>query len=153
MGLVEIAESTARVRKSGDRDDEPLPRSAASRLQLGDRARSPQKDSLPSPRRAHSREKQRRRERRVSEAEEQRLLEACKLLNEPTRSMAKLNWDDVYEIRARAQAGIEQREIAAAFKISRPLCSAIVRGHIWNREVKLTTSDEMRDRIIGALDT
>jgi integrase len=96
---------------------------------------------------------ERRRERRVSEAEEQRLLEACKLLNEPTRSMAKLTWDDVHEIRARASAGIEQRDIAAAFKISRPLCSAIVRGHIWNPEVKLTTGDEMRDRIIGALDT
>jgi len=59
----------------------------------------------------------------------------------------------VHEIRARAQAGIEQRDIATAFKISRPLCSAIVRGHIWNPEVKLTTGDEMRDRIIGALDT
>ena len=46
---------------------------------------------------------ERRRERRVSEAEEQRLLEACKLLNEPTRSMAKLTWDDVHEIRARAR--------------------------------------------------
>ena len=67
--------------------------------------------------------------------------------------MAKLTWDDVHEIRARAQAGIEQRDIAAAFNISRPLCSAIVRGHIWNPEVKLTTGDEMRDRIIGALDT
>ncbi len=89
----------------------------------------------------------------VSEAEEQRLLDACKLLNDPTRSMAKLTWDDVHEIRARAQAGIEQRDIATAFKISRPLCSAIVRGHIWNPEVKLTTGDEMRDRIIGALDT
>ena len=48
---------------------------------------------------------------------------------------------------------IEQRDIAAALKISRPLCSAIVPGHIWNPEVKLTTGDEMRDRIIGALDT
>jgi integrase len=67
--------------------------------------------------------------------------------------MAKLTWDDVHEIRARASAGVEQRDIAAAFKISRPLCSAIVRGHIWNPEVKLTTGDEMRDRIIGALDT
>jgi integrase len=96
---------------------------------------------------------ERRRERRVSETEEQRLLEACKLLNEPTRSMAKLTWDDVHEIRAQAQAGIEQRDIATSFKISRPLCSAIVRGHIWDPEVKLTTGDEMRDRIIGALDT
>lgn len=96
---------------------------------------------------------ERRRERRVTEVEEQRLLEACTLLNEPTRNRAKLTWDDVHEIRARAQAGVEQRGIAAAFRISRPLCSAIVRGHIWNPEVKLTTGDEMRDRIIGALDT
>jgi integrase len=96
---------------------------------------------------------ERRRERRVSEAEEQRLLDACKLLNEPMRSMAKLTWEDVREIRARAEAGIEQRDIAAAFKISRPLCSEIIRGRIWNPDVKLTTGDEMRDRIIGALDT
>src|SRR6266540_2458767 len=95
---------------------------------------------------------ERRRERRVSEAEEQRLLEACKLLNEPTRSMAKLTWDDVHEIRARAQAGIEQREIATAFKISRPLCSAIVRGHIWNPdpqgalENRSRTCDSVRGR-------
>ena len=67
--------------------------------------------------------------------------------------MAKLTWDDVHEIRARAQAGIEQKDVAAAFKISRPLCSDIVRGHIRNPEVKLTAGDEMRDRIIGALDT
>jgi len=32
-------------------------------------------------------------------------------------------WDDVHEIRARASAGIEQRDIAAAFKISRPLAA------------------------------
>ena len=56
-------------------------------------------------------------------------------------------------MRARAQAGVQQCELAAAFNISRPLCSEIVRGHIWNPEVKLTTGDEMRDRIIGALDT
>jgi len=96
---------------------------------------------------------ERRRERRVSEAEEQRLLDACKLLNEPTRSVAKLSWDEVREIRARAEAGAPQSEIAAAFKISRALCNEIIRGHIWNPDVKLTTGDEMRDRIIGALDT
>jgi integrase len=96
---------------------------------------------------------ERRRERRVSEGEEQRLLDACKLLNEPTRGTAKLTWDDVREIRARSQAGIQQSELATAFNISRPLCNEIVRGHIWNPDVKLTTGDEMRDRIIGALDT
>jgi integrase len=96
---------------------------------------------------------ERRRERRVSEAEELRLLEACKLLNEPTRGAAKLTWDDVREIRERTQAGVQQSETARVFKISRALCNEIVRGHVWNPDMKLTTGDEMRDRIIGALDT
>jgi hypothetical protein len=33
------------------------------------------------------------------------------------------------------------------------LCSEIVSGEIWNPDARLTTGDEMRDRIIGALDT
>lgn len=96
---------------------------------------------------------ERRRERRVSEAEEQRLLDACKLLNEPTRPTARLTWDDVRDIREQAKAGVPQHELATAFHISRPLCNEIVRGHIWDPDVELTTGDEMRDRIIGALDT
>ena len=96
---------------------------------------------------------ERRRERRVSEAEEQRLLDACKLLNEPTRSTAKLTWEDVHDIRARAEAGVPQKDIAADLKITPSLCSDIVHRRIWNPEAKLTTGDEMRDRIIGALDT
>jgi len=96
---------------------------------------------------------ERRRERRVSEAEEQRLLDACRLLNEPTRPTAKLSWDDVREIRARAEAGVPRSDLVAAFNVSPALCSQIVRGHIWDPDVKLTTGDEMRDRIIGALDT
>lgn len=96
---------------------------------------------------------ERRRERRLSEAEEQRLLDACKLLNEPPRGTAKLNWEDVREIRTRARAGVPRRDLVAAFKISQPLCSQIIRGDVWNPATKLTTGDEMRDRIIGALDT
>jgi len=96
---------------------------------------------------------ERRRERRVTEAEEQRLLHACSLLNEPPRGAAKLNWEIVGEIRRRAQAGVPQGALAADFKISQPLCSQIVRGDVWNPATKLTTGDEMRDRIIGALDT
>jgi integrase len=96
---------------------------------------------------------ERRRERRVTEAEEQRLLETCKLLNEPPRGCARLNWELVREIRAQAEAGISQQQLAHAFHISQPLCSQIVRGAIWNPDAKLTTGDEMRDRIIGALDT
>src|SRR4051812_35886344 len=84
-----------------------------------------------------------RRERRVCEAEEQRLLDACTLLNEPARPTAKLSWDDVREIRARADAGVPQNELAVAFRISPAVCNQIVRGHIWNPDVKLSTGDEM----------
>lgn len=96
---------------------------------------------------------ERKRDRRVSEAEEQRLLDACKLLNEPPRTTARLNWEVVREIRSRAQDGVPQHELAKTFNVSRPLCNEIVRGHIWDPDAKLTVGDEMRDRIIGALDT
>jgi integrase len=96
---------------------------------------------------------ERSRARRVSEGEEQRLLDACTLLNEPTRATAKVNWEIVREIRSRAKAGTPQHELARAFNISRPLCCEIVGGDIWNPDAKLTTGDEMRDRIVGALDT
>jgi len=96
---------------------------------------------------------ERRRERRITEPEEQRLLEASKLLNEPSRGSAKLNWEIVREIRAQSQTGISQQELAHTFHVSQPLCSQIVRGDIWNPDSKLTTGDEMRDRIVGALDT
>jgi integrase len=96
---------------------------------------------------------ERTRARRVSEAEEQRLLSACDLLNEPTRGAAKVNWEIVREIRARAKAGISQHELARTFSISRPLCCEIVGGHIWDPDAKLTTGDEMRDRLVGAVDT
>src|SRR5690242_10732014 len=59
----------------------------------------------------------------------------------------------VRRIRSRAQANVPQRELIAMFDIPQSLCSEIVRGEIWNSDSKLTTGDEMRDRIIGALDT
>ena len=96
---------------------------------------------------------ERRRERRIAESEEQRLLETCKLLNEPSRGAAKLNWEIVREIRTQAEAGVSQLDLARTFTISQPLCSQIVRGDIWDPNAKLTIGDEMRDRIIGALDT
>ena len=96
---------------------------------------------------------ERKRDRRISEAEEQRLLDACKLLNEPPRTTARLNWEVVQEIRSRAQAGVPQHELATTFNISRALCNEIVRCRIWDPDAKLTVGDEMRDRIIGALDT
>ena len=96
---------------------------------------------------------ERRRDRRISEAEEQQLLDACKQLNELPRANAKLTWDVVHSIRARAQAGVPRRDLAAIFHIPQSLCSEIVSGQIWDPDAKLTTGDEMRDRIIGALDT
>ena len=96
---------------------------------------------------------ERRRDRRISEAEEQQLLDACKQLNELPRANAKLTWDVVHNIRVRAQTGVPQRDLAAIFDIPQSLCSEIVSWQIWDPDAKLTTGDEMRDRIIGALDT
>lgn len=53
---------------------------------------------------------ERKRERRLSEVEEQLLLDACKLLNELPRTTAKLNWEAVREVRAPAEAGVPQHE-------------------------------------------
>ena len=92
---------------------------------------------------------ERRRDRRLSEEEEQQLLEACKRLNELPRTNAKLSWDVVCSIRARAQAGATQRELIQAFNIPQSLCSEIVSGTIWDPDARLTTGDEMRDRITG----
>jgi integrase len=96
---------------------------------------------------------ERRRERRISEAEEQHLLDACKLLNEPPRGAARLDWSIVRDIRARAQAGLKQQDIASEFGISQPLCSQILQEDVWDPDATLTVGDEMRDRIVGALDT
>lgn len=96
---------------------------------------------------------ERRRDRRVSEAEEQQLLDACKRLNELPRGNARLTWETVGAIRVRAEAGVAQRELAKMFSVPQSLCSEIVTGRIWDPDAKLTTGDEMRDRLIGAFDT
>ena len=67
--------------------------------------------------------------------------------------MGSGQWRNGRDIREQANAGVPQSELAIAFHISRPLCNEIVRGRIWNPDVKVSTGDEMRDRIIGALDT
>ena len=85
--------------------------------------------------------------------EEQQLREACKLLNDHPRGNAKLTWAIVEKVKARAQSNVAQRELARIFKIPQLLCSEIVSGEVWNPDAKLATGDEMRDRIIGALDT
>jgi integrase len=96
---------------------------------------------------------ERRRDRRISEQEEQQLFDTCKRLNDLPRGNAKLTWDVIQKVRARAQTAVPQRELARTFNISQSLCSEIVSGAIWDPDSKLTTGDEMRDRLIGALDT
>jgi integrase len=94
------------------------------------------------------------RDRRVSEGEERALLAACAKLDEPSFH-TKLTWDDVNDIRARAGKGESQKAIADDHGIGSALCSQIVRHRIWNPEmyVALTCGQELRDRIIGALET
>jgi integrase len=94
------------------------------------------------------------RDRRVSEAEERALLDACARLDEPSFH-SRLTWENVNEIRKRASNGEAQASIAASYRIGSGLCSQIVRKRIWNPEayVPLTCGQELRDRIIGALET
>jgi hypothetical protein len=73
---------------------------------------------------------ERRRDRRISEGEEQHLLDACKQLNELPRANAKLTWEVVPSIRARAQTGVRQRDFPAIFHVPQSLCSEIVSGQI-----------------------
>ena len=93
------------------------------------------------------------RDRRVPETEEQALLNACPKLDVPSFH-SKLTWTDVNDIRARAGRGESQASIAADHGIGSALCSQIVGKRIWNPAtyVPLTCGQEMRDRIIGALD-
>jgi integrase len=94
------------------------------------------------------------RDRRFSEAEERALMGACMKLDE--RSFhSKLTWDGVNDIRTRAENGESQTSIAAAYAIGSALCSQIVCKRIWNPAlyVPVTCGQEMRDRLIGALET
>ena len=134
-------------------DNEPIPRPVTPRLKLGGWSRSSQQDRIPSFGGANCRQSRTATRAPRIGSGGATALDACKLLNEPNRPTAKLTWDDVRDIREQANAGVPQSELAIAFHISRPLCNEIVRGRIWNPDVKVSTGDEMRDRIIGALDT
>jgi len=67
------------------------------------------------------------------------------LLNELPRGNAKLAWNVVQEIRARAQTNVTQAELARTFNIPQSLCSQIVSGEIWNPDAKLTTREHHDD--------
>jgi len=98
----------------------------------------------------------RRFERRLEEIEEDKLIEACKLLNRPQHAphSIRLNWNIVGELRERAAAGEQQVKLAREYKISRGLCCQIVKGEIWNPEKYRTGTkgDEMRRRLYAAFD-
>ena len=94
------------------------------------------------------------RDRRISDAEERALLGACTKLDEPSFH-SKLTWKEVNDIRARAAQGESQKSIGEEYGIGSALCSQIVRNRIWNPAmyVLLTCGQEMKDRIVGALET
>jgi integrase len=89
---------------------------------------------------------------RISPEEEQRLLDACTLLDRPSPSkLIKVMPEQVVEIRARAEAGEQQKDIAADLGVSRALTSQIVNGKV-RKPPSTTLGPEMKRRLIGAVD-
>jgi integrase len=96
-----------------------------------------------------------RTEVRLLEDPEERLLAACDRLDEAQhhRRRAKLNWQQVREIRARAKAGESQKALAEGFKVSATTVSQVVSDAIWKADAPTgTCGREMRRRLIAAVD-
>jgi integrase len=95
------------------------------------------------------------RDRRVSEEEEARLLQACERLDRRKEGASRLTWEDVTRIRERAAQGVTQKELAAEFRLASGMVSLIVNNHIWREGISPVRpyGKEMRDRIIGAIET
>jgi len=96
-----------------------------------------------------------RTEVRVLEDPEERLLAACERLDaaQHHRRRAKLNWQQVAEIRARVLAGSSQKVLAEEFKVSAATVSQVVNDEMWKSDVPTGTSGkEMRRRLIAAFD-
>jgi site-specific recombinase XerD len=92
---------------------------------------------------------------RITPEQEQKLLDACELLNAaPKAHRIKLTWDTVNEIRLRAASGEQQKTIAQAFTLSTGLVSQIVNRQIWNPGARKprTVGNEMKRRLIAAID-
>src|SRR5205807_1327540 len=66
--------------------------------------------------------------------------------------LVKVTPETVNEIRSRAERGEQQKDIAVAFGLSRPLVSQIVNGRVWNPNRRRTLGSEMKRRLIAALD-
>lgn len=89
---------------------------------------------------------------RVTPEQEQKLLLACELLDarKPSK-LVKVTPEVVADIRASAEAGELQKDIAQRLGVSRPLVSQIVTGKVWNTK-QPTVGPEMKRRLIAALD-
>src|SRR5262249_33498670 len=91
---------------------------------------------LPSARPFHRRgvriltKNERRRDRRLGEAEEQQLFDACKHLDDLPRANAKLSWETAHDIRRPAKTGTTQSELARRFQIPQSLCCEIVSSEL-----------------------
>jgi site-specific recombinase XerD len=94
------------------------------------------------------------RRNRITQEQEEKLLDACDGLDEPTKSkLVKVTPEMVSAVRQRAEAGELQKDIAASMGLSRPLVSQIVNGRVWNPKTRRRSiGREMRRRVIAALD-
>jgi integrase len=89
---------------------------------------------------------------RISPEDEQRLLDGCALLDSPPPSkLVKVTPHQVDEIRKRVESGEQQKDVAAFFRISRPLISQIVNGKV-RKPPSTTMGPEMKRRVIAAID-
>jgi site-specific recombinase XerD len=93
---------------------------------------------------------------RIEEEAEARLFVACARLDEVQvrRNRTSLTWELVNQIRARAVAGVSQKEIAADVKVSEATISEVVRGRTWNpdRASEYSRGREMYRRLAAAFD-
>lgn len=92
--------------------------------------------------------------RRITPEQEQKLLDACLLLDTEHRPHAlKLTQEVVDHIRASAAAGERQKDIAARIGVSTGCVSDIVNWRVWNPALrKPVIGPIMRRRLIAAMD-
>jgi site-specific recombinase XerD len=93
-----------------------------------------------------------KRDVRVTPEQEKKLFEMCEQLDVPPVSkLTKITTEMVTEIRARAETGELQKDIAAALRVSRSLICEILNGRI-HKPAATVLGREMKRRLIGAID-
>jgi site-specific recombinase XerD len=93
-----------------------------------------------------------KRDVRIAPEQEQKLLEACETLDTPRPSkLTKLTLEMVEDIRRRVEAGEQQKDVAAAFGVSRPLVCQIINGRVRHGH-RGVLGREMKRRLFAALD-